>query len=195
MSLALSPARAERGGTVLAASTEPVQPVFTRYWLHNCGPAPMGNLPVALTLRPDDTADGVGFCAQVVCDDTDGGYDGELLVRAPEGWVATPRSSHVTVAAGATSVCPSPSRPRRRRTRLVRGRGEHYPPGPGAAGRPHRARGPARTRAAAARERRGPGAHTDPRVAWPRQRAGGATTCAPRCGGTPSSSPPTTSGR
>nr|BFE55545.1 NEW3 domain-containing protein [Dactylosporangium thailandense] len=105
-SLALSPARAERGGTALAASAEPVQPVFTRYWLHNCGPAPMGNLPVALTLRPDDrprddgAAAGVRLCAQVVCDDTDAGYDGDLLVTAPQGWVATPRSRRVTVAAG-----------------------------------------------------------------------------------------------
>jgi hypothetical protein len=31
---------------------EPVQPVFTRYWLHGKGPAPAGNLPVALHLSP-----------------------------------------------------------------------------------------------------------------------------------------------
>ncbi|MFG2044666.1 glycoside hydrolase family 38 C-terminal domain-containing protein [Dactylosporangium sp. NPDC048998] len=103
-SLALSPARAERGRTALTASTEPVQPVFTRYWLHNCGPAPMGNLPVTLTLRPDDDeprADGVvRLRAQIVCDDTDAGYDGNLLVKAPEGWIATPRSKPVTVTAG-----------------------------------------------------------------------------------------------
>jgi uncharacterized membrane protein len=80
--------------------------VFTRYWLHNCGPAPMGNLPVALTLRPherprdDSAAPGVRLCAQIVCDDTDAGYDGDLLVEAPQGWVATPRSRRVTVAAG-----------------------------------------------------------------------------------------------
>jgi hypothetical protein len=32
---------------------EPAQPVFTRYWLHGKGPAPAGNLPVAVHLNPD----------------------------------------------------------------------------------------------------------------------------------------------
>src|SRR5690349_7974848 len=31
----------------------PVQPVYTRYWLHGKGPAPAGNLPVAVHLSPD----------------------------------------------------------------------------------------------------------------------------------------------
>ena len=31
---------------------EPAQPVFTRYWLHGKGPAPAGNLPVAVHVRP-----------------------------------------------------------------------------------------------------------------------------------------------
>ncbi|WP_432842636.1 NEW3 domain-containing protein [Dactylosporangium sp. CA-092794] len=98
-SLALAPARAERGRAALTAGTEPVQPVFTRYWLHNLGPAPMGNLPVTLTLRPDDRT-GTRFCAQIVSDDTDAGFDGNLFVTAPEGWVAAPRSQRVTVKAG-----------------------------------------------------------------------------------------------
>jgi alpha-mannosidase len=34
------------------AHAEPAQPVFTRYWLHGKGPAPAGNLPVAVHLRP-----------------------------------------------------------------------------------------------------------------------------------------------
>ena len=38
------------------ASPEPVQPVFTRYWLHGKGPAPAGNLPVAVHLSPDRVA-------------------------------------------------------------------------------------------------------------------------------------------
>ena len=32
------------------AAPEPAQPVFTRYWLHGKGPAPAGNLPVAVHL-------------------------------------------------------------------------------------------------------------------------------------------------
>ena len=35
-----------------AAGAEPAQPVFTRYWLHGKGPAPAGNLPVAVHLSP-----------------------------------------------------------------------------------------------------------------------------------------------
>ena len=31
---------------------EPAQPVFSRYWLHGKGPAPAGNLPVAVHLSP-----------------------------------------------------------------------------------------------------------------------------------------------
>jgi alpha-mannosidase len=34
------------------AGTEPAQPVFARYWLHGKGPAPAGNVPVAVHLSP-----------------------------------------------------------------------------------------------------------------------------------------------
>ncbi|MGB6458179.1 MAG: hypothetical protein WBH47_27205, partial [Streptosporangiaceae bacterium] len=36
----------------LPADTEPSQPVFARYWLHGKGPAPAGNVPVAVHLSP-----------------------------------------------------------------------------------------------------------------------------------------------
>ena len=39
---------AARSDEPLARTAEPVQPVFTRYWLHNVGPAPIGNLPVSV---------------------------------------------------------------------------------------------------------------------------------------------------
>jgi len=34
------------------ATVEPVQPVYARYWLHGKGPAPAGNLPVAVHFSP-----------------------------------------------------------------------------------------------------------------------------------------------
>jgi alpha-mannosidase len=37
----------------VGSGAEPAQPVFTRYWLHGKGPAPAGNLPVAVHLSPD----------------------------------------------------------------------------------------------------------------------------------------------
>ena len=36
----------------LPTSPEPAQPVFARYWLHGKGPAPAGNVPVAVHLSP-----------------------------------------------------------------------------------------------------------------------------------------------
>jgi alpha-mannosidase len=38
------------------ASIEPVQPVYARYWLHGKGPAPAGNLPVAVHFSPTRAA-------------------------------------------------------------------------------------------------------------------------------------------
>jgi hypothetical protein len=42
------------GGTAAGAGgmAEPAQPVFTRYWLHGKGPAPAGNMPVAVHFSP-----------------------------------------------------------------------------------------------------------------------------------------------
>jgi alpha-mannosidase len=111
-SLALRPARAEHGQAVLAADTEPVQPVFTRYWLHNCGPAPMGNLPVTLTLRPDDepqndnTTTSLRLRAQIVSDLTDTDCTASLHVQPPDGWIATPSSRRLTVPAGGHLTVP-----------------------------------------------------------------------------------------
>jgi alpha-mannosidase len=43
-------AAARRGAP--ADNVEPAQPVYARYWLHGKGPAPAGNLPVAVHLSP-----------------------------------------------------------------------------------------------------------------------------------------------
>jgi hypothetical protein len=46
-------AEPEEGGPT---RPEPAQPVFSRYWLHGKGPAPAGNLPVAVHLSPGRVA-------------------------------------------------------------------------------------------------------------------------------------------
>jgi alpha-mannosidase len=46
------PAQALQAAQLAQAAPEPAQPVFTRYWLHGKGPAPAGNLPVAVHLSP-----------------------------------------------------------------------------------------------------------------------------------------------
>jgi alpha-mannosidase len=52
-------------GVGLARSREPVQPVFTRYWRHNAGPAPLGNLPVSVHVSPARVHLDPGATAQV----------------------------------------------------------------------------------------------------------------------------------
>ncbi len=46
-----------------SADTEPAQPVFARYWLHGKGPAPAGNVPVAVHLSPTTVALDNGWAA------------------------------------------------------------------------------------------------------------------------------------
>jgi hypothetical protein len=40
------------GSVAAVAPPEPVQPVYARYWLHGKGPAPAGNVPVAVHFTP-----------------------------------------------------------------------------------------------------------------------------------------------
>lgn len=76
----------------MAMGAEPVQPVFTRYWLHGKGPAPAGNLPVVVHLSPGqvtltDPADQrPGPCPlylSVACGP--GGATGEVTLDVPPG--------------------------------------------------------------------------------------------------------------
>jgi alpha-mannosidase len=78
-----------------AEPPEPVQPVFSRYWLHGKGPAPAGNMPVAVHLTPtratlraggsdgDDTA---RLRLTVACGPSPAAGSAELLV--PPGLIA-----------------------------------------------------------------------------------------------------------
>jgi hypothetical protein len=76
---------------------EPAQPVFTRYWLHGKGPAPAGNVPVAVhfsptrvTLGGDATGDSAGggtpLALTVGCGPAGGSGQVELVV--PDGLAA-----------------------------------------------------------------------------------------------------------
>src|SRR6266568_189995 len=53
------------GAAVTGAPPEPAQPIFTRYWLHGKGPAPAGNLPVAVHLSPGRLAVPAGASAAI----------------------------------------------------------------------------------------------------------------------------------
>jgi len=88
-----------------ALETEPAQPVFSRYWLHNKGAAPMGNqalavhaLATSLVVRPGD---GGEFIAQVASGAAHGTYSGQLDIIGPDGWEVDPPSRLFSLAAGA----------------------------------------------------------------------------------------------
>jgi alpha-mannosidase len=51
-----TPGRPGGAAGTAVASPEPAQPVYSRYWLHGKGPAPAGNLPVAVHLSPERIA-------------------------------------------------------------------------------------------------------------------------------------------
>jgi hypothetical protein len=79
-----------------AGLPEPAQPVFTRYWLHGKGPAPAGNMPVAVHFWPTrvtlggdaadagqaggTTATGSRLALTVACGPAGGGGAVELVV-------------------------------------------------------------------------------------------------------------------
>ncbi|NGO10331.1 glycoside hydrolase [Streptomyces sp. HC44] len=74
------------------AAHEPAQPVHTRYWLHNSGPAPRGNMPVTVYLSPSTlTAAGpVTATVRVASELTDAPVSGTVTVHVPPGWSAGP---------------------------------------------------------------------------------------------------------
>ena len=77
-----------------AALPEPAQPLFTRYWLHGKGPAPAGNVPVAVHFSPTRVtlgADGDAVEGNVTLTVASGpaGGRGTVELVVPEGLGAT----------------------------------------------------------------------------------------------------------
>ncbi len=74
----------------MGAQREPVQPVFTRYWLHNSGTAPLGYLPVAVHVSPTRRVVSAGFEVSprvtVASSLVGATRSGVIQVLAPEGW-------------------------------------------------------------------------------------------------------------
>ena len=73
-------------------AVEPFQPVYSRYWLHNTGPAPIGNLPVAVHLDPPHApvSGPVTLTVTVVSDLTEEAVSGVVDLVVPDGWQCTP---------------------------------------------------------------------------------------------------------
>ncbi|MFF4801544.1 NEW3 domain-containing protein [Streptomyces sp. NPDC001351] len=85
------------------AAHEPAQPVHTRYWLHSSGPAPRGNMPVAVYISPTTlTASDGPFTATVRISSelTDAPVSGTVTVAAPPGWSTEPATLPYALAPG-----------------------------------------------------------------------------------------------
>ncbi|MEV6941719.1 NEW3 domain-containing protein [Streptomyces sp. NPDC051172] len=85
------------------AAHEPAKPVHTRYWLHNSGPAPRGNMPVAVYISPTTlTASGGPFNATVRISSelTDAPVSGTVTIEAPPGWSTEPAALPYALSPG-----------------------------------------------------------------------------------------------
>jgi len=76
----------------LGPSAEPYTPVHSRYWDHNLGAAPMGNLPVSLWMRgPVPVGKNTRFSLGLSNDSLDQEISGSVTMIAPEEWTMIPR--------------------------------------------------------------------------------------------------------
>jgi alpha-mannosidase len=83
-------------------AAEPFQPVYSRYWLHNTGPAPIGNLPIAVHLDPPHApvAGPVTLTVTVASDLTEELAAGVVELVVPDGWRCTPATVHYDLKPG-----------------------------------------------------------------------------------------------
>ncbi|WP_370105748.1 glycoside hydrolase family 38 C-terminal domain-containing protein [Streptacidiphilus sp. BW17] len=128
----LSPAtRGSEATTALASRHEAAQPVFTRYWLHNRGPAPLGNLPVGVHLTAAPDAATTALRVTVASDLVDRAAEVALRLVAPEGWQIDPSDRPLWLPPGdwteveATLTPPAPPAKAGAGPHLVRAQLEH----------------------------------------------------------------------
>ncbi|HET9173437.1 MAG TPA: glycosyl hydrolase-related protein [Actinospica sp.] len=78
----------------LARIAEPVQPVFARYWLHDAGPAPIGNLPISTHIGITESS----LAITVSCSGRAASGTVELVL--PDGVTAEPADLSYKLAPG-----------------------------------------------------------------------------------------------
>ena len=90
-------------GASLGPIAEPAQPVFSAYWLHNKGAAPLGYQPVTVRIRPAGVAADGPFSLKVAVasERTDDAVAGMLRVSVPDGWLAEPAERPYRLEPGA----------------------------------------------------------------------------------------------
>ena len=99
----------------LAPIAEAAQPVFSGYWMHNKGAAPLGYQPVTVQIRPWlMSGDGPFNLPVVVASErTDAPSAGTVTLVLPDGWEASPSERLYRLAPGAhlefdASIVPAP---------------------------------------------------------------------------------------
>ena len=93
VTLAALPARSSPTAVGGQPGIEPVQPVYTRYWLHNKGPAPLGNLPVSVHVHPTTVVlrgDGTAADVRVTVGSATAATAGAVDLDVPAGLEVTP---------------------------------------------------------------------------------------------------------
>jgi alpha-mannosidase len=93
------------GGHALACEVEAAQPVFSRYWLHNRGAAPLGNQSLAVHVLAPSVVVRAGGKARLVAQVASGAsrsvQASRLELAGPEGWPPDPPSWLFSLAPGA----------------------------------------------------------------------------------------------
>ncbi|WP_370146377.1 NEW3 domain-containing protein [Streptacidiphilus sp. EB129] len=100
----------DAGAGLLGPGAEAAQPVYSRYWLHNRGPAPMGFLPVSVAvdsalhrIAPGATVTG---SVTVASHHPAQRFDSTVRVEVPPGWSADPAMRPLSLAADAHTRFP-----------------------------------------------------------------------------------------
>ncbi|GII51759.1 alpha-mannosidase [Planotetraspora thailandica] len=99
---ATRPADEEHACEPLGPDAETAQPVFSRFWLHNRGSAPLGYQPMSVYARAvtPETGGPARLRVTLACDLTDAAAEGEVSVVVPPGWDASPQDRPVRLGPG-----------------------------------------------------------------------------------------------
>ncbi|MER7176457.1 glycoside hydrolase [Streptomyces mesophilus] len=94
---------------------EPVQPVFSRYWLHNTGTAPLGNAPYSVRVMPyaltTEGPEPLRTEIILTSNSPEAAGDCPVEVLLPEGWSASWTRQTVRIDAGGHTRLPLTVRP------------------------------------------------------------------------------------
>jgi alpha-mannosidase len=105
--LQIKPSKLSSNSQPIGTTKEPIQPIFSRYWMHNMGAAPIGNDAVKVSLRPVEQMGNLSTFAwedpynqggittnavrvQVVNNYQDRKISGEITLEVPEDWRVVP---------------------------------------------------------------------------------------------------------